>query len=348
MKAMIFREQHSQQMDRGQRCGIERDRAQLFQRSAMRENDAENRTVAGNGDVIDQHVARIAQDLEDRHERGVEFASREVARQRRGMIENDRAVVAVNQRTGVQILNATDAEFRERGPRGVVAAQFFHAQASSTPISCGSRQVEGMRRYKVSRCIGSRPLRGWPSPANASSDTSAFSPGHVEDFFLHDRAVQIVHAVVQRRARRAAGRRSPSSGQVIEVIEIDARHGEVLEFFERRRMADVLEFGARVFGFKGEWNEPGEAAGFDPAIHAAVADDPRGARKSRYVRRASWRCSAFPISCQVRWTSAHSSALSLPRQICSRTAGSKISAPPPVIAPNPRSAAIRASRGSVS
>ena len=44
-----------------------------------------------------------------------------------------------------------------------------------------------------------------------------------------------------------------------------------------------------------------------------------------------------PIECQVRCTSSHSAAVSLPRQIWSRTTGSKISAPPPVIEPSPAS-----------
>ena len=45
----------------------------------------------------------------------------------------------------------------------------------------------------------------------------------------------------------------------------------------------------------------------------------------------------MPIRCHVRCTSSHSSAVSFPKQICSRTAGSKISAPPPVIAESPAS-----------
>ena len=82
------------------------------------------------------------------------------------VIENDRPVVTVNQWAGVQILNATDSQLRKRGPAD-------HAQARSTPISCGSRQVEAMRRYWVSRSAASStsPRPGadgpWMSPTGA-------------------------------------------------------------------------------------------------------------------------------------------------------------------------------------
>ena len=61
--------------------------------------------------------------------------------------------------------------------------------------------------------------------------------GHVEDFFLHDRAVQIVHAVAERDLRKRQSKADPVGGEVIDVIEIDAAHREIAQLLEKPRRA---------------------------------------------------------------------------------------------------------------
>lgn len=88
----------------------------------------------------------------------------------------------------------------------------------------------------------------------------SFRASHVEDFFFHDRAMQVVHAVAERNLRERQAHRNPVGREVVEVIEIDAAHGQIAKLLDRCCRFDVRE--DRCLRFEGEGNETGEAARF--------------------------------------------------------------------------------------
>ena len=65
----------------------------------------------------------MAQGLEGRHECDIERTGGEVASEAGRVIENDRTAVAVDERLGVEILDAADAERGERGVAGHATAR---------------------------------------------------------------------------------------------------------------------------------------------------------------------------------------------------------------------------------
>src|SRR6266581_3154764 len=82
---------------------------------------------------------------------------------------------------------------------------------------------------------------------------------HVKDFFLQDRAVQIIHAVAERDLRQRQTNADPIRGEMVDAIEIDAAHGEIAQLFECGSTSYVREHcGLR---FEGKRNKPGKAAG---------------------------------------------------------------------------------------
>ncbi len=56
----------------------------------------------------------------------------------------------------------------------------------------------------------------------------------MEDVFLDDRPVQVVRAVAQRHLRQLHAQAHPVGGDVIEVVEVDAAHGEGAQRVEAR------------------------------------------------------------------------------------------------------------------
>src|SRR5207244_7045251 len=73
---------------------------------------------------------------------------------------------------------------------------------------------------------------------------------HVEYFFAHDRAVQIVHPITERNLRERHSHAHPISGEVIDVIEVNPAHREIAQLIERARACDVREH--RCLRFEGE------------------------------------------------------------------------------------------------
>src|SRR5947207_155103 len=57
---------------------------------------------------------------------------------------------------------------------------------------------------------------------------------HVEDFFLQNRAVQIVHTVAERDLRERQSQADPVSGKVIDIIQINAAHRQIAKLFKCR------------------------------------------------------------------------------------------------------------------
>src|SRR6476620_12666218 len=76
----------------------------------MRNEDAVDRTVRGNRDAVDERVNRIAQKLETGDKRHIQSSGRKLFAEGARMIKHDFARPAVDERTGVEILNATNPE----------------------------------------------------------------------------------------------------------------------------------------------------------------------------------------------------------------------------------------------
>src|SRR5689334_15382968 len=84
--------------------------------------------------------------------------------------------------------------------------------------------------------------------------------GHVEDFFFHDRPVQIVRAVTERDLGERQSGAYPIGRQMIDVIEIDTTDRKITQLLNRRCPLDMSkESGLR---FKRERNESAESTGF--------------------------------------------------------------------------------------
>ena len=78
---------------------------------------------------------------------------------------------------------------------------------------------------------------------------------HVENLFLQNRAVQIVHAVVERDLRERQSETHPVSRQVIDVIEINPAHREIAKLFECGGAFDMSEEPVRLRRFERKRNE---------------------------------------------------------------------------------------------
>ena len=83
---------------------------------------------------------------------------------------------------------------------------------------------------------------------------------HVENFFLDDGAVQVVHAVTERDLSKRQPHAHPVSGQMVDVVQVNAADGKIAKLFKRRSWFYVREHGGLRLESKG--NEPGKPAGF--------------------------------------------------------------------------------------
>ena len=76
----------------------------------MGEEDAENGTVGGDDCAVNELVAGMPQCLKNGDECDVELPGKEHLRKDGWVLEDDRPVVVADERAGVQILDAADAE----------------------------------------------------------------------------------------------------------------------------------------------------------------------------------------------------------------------------------------------
>src|ERR1700730_14451258 len=67
--------------------------------------------------------------------------------------------------------------------------------------------------------------------------------GHVKDFFLEDRSVQVVHAITKRKLRQREAHADPVGRDVVDIIEINPTDCEVAQLFNRRCLFDVRKHG---------------------------------------------------------------------------------------------------------
>src|ERR1700674_5259640 len=194
----------------------------------MRENDAVHRPMRRSANAIDKGVNGVAQKFETRDERDLQRAARQFVAQLAGMIEDNFAFPSLNERTGVEILYATDPE----------------RLGSSHALSANELRLDGRRRSRHDRVPWQVPIitvaldrfaAGFANHVLERRDRlflRRFCPGHVKDFLFHDRAVQIVDAVAERNLRERQSHRNPISREMIEVIQVNAAYRQVAKLLD--------------------------------------------------------------------------------------------------------------------
>ena len=83
---------------------------------------------------------------------------------------------------------------------------------------------------------------------------------HVENFFLDNGAVQIVYTITEGNLRKRQPHAHPISGEMIDVIEINATDSQIAELLKRGRGFHVREDGC--LRFERKRNEAGKPASF--------------------------------------------------------------------------------------
>ena len=83
---------------------------------------------------------------------------------------------------------------------------------------------------------------------------------HVENFFLDDGTVQIVHAVTERDLSKRQPHAHPVSGQMVDVIQVNAADGKIAKLLKRGSWFYVCEY--RRLRLESKGNKPGKPAGF--------------------------------------------------------------------------------------
>src|SRR5437899_13100498 len=83
---------------------------------------------------------------------------------------------------------------------------------------------------------------------------------HVENSFLNDGAVQVVHTVTERNLSQRQSHAYPISGEMVDVIEINAADRQIAELLKRGRGFHVREDSC--LRFESKRNEPGKPASF--------------------------------------------------------------------------------------
>ena len=121
----------------------------------MCDDDAVNRTDGGNGYVIDNPVNRIAQEFETGNEREIEFTAHELHAKRRGIIEHNVSRPTMNERSGVEIFDATDSQ-RFRRLDGVIR-DLPIAQPFGIPVYPTASRHVVFSPYHIRRRPAQRP-----------------------------------------------------------------------------------------------------------------------------------------------------------------------------------------------
>src|SRR4029077_11121796 len=86
--------------------------------------------------------------------------------------------------------------------------------------------------------------------------------GHVENFFLQDRPVEIVYTVAQRDLRERQSEADPIRRQVVNVVQINTAHREIAQLLECGGALDVGKYSVGLRRLERKRNKPSEPAGF--------------------------------------------------------------------------------------
>ena len=119
------------EVDGRARSRVERHRADLLQRALVGQNHTPDRPVRRNGNAVHRQAPRHPQRLIHRHQRHIQLTALQTRRQRRRVVQNNRPVIRLNQRPGIQITHTAHAQ-----PPQCVEERRFHGQVS--PASTGS------------------------------------------------------------------------------------------------------------------------------------------------------------------------------------------------------------------
>src|SRR5262245_39922020 len=84
--------------------------------------------------------------------------------------------------------------------------------------------------------------------------------GHVEDFFLQDCSMEIVHTVAQRDLSERQSEANPIGRQVVDVVEVNTAHSEITQLLKCRGALDVGENSMGLRRFERKRNKPGKTA----------------------------------------------------------------------------------------
>src|ERR1700730_4472927 len=85
--------------------------------------------------------------------------------------------------------------------------------------------------------------------------------GHVENFFLQNCAVQIVHAVTERNLCERESQAYPIGSQVVDVVQVNSADREIAKLVKCRGAFDVGKDSVGLGRLESERNKTGKAAG---------------------------------------------------------------------------------------
>lgn len=184
----------------------------------MRNNNAVNRSVRRDGNSIDDPVNRSPQIFQARDQREIEVAAGEFLAKRGRVIEIDSTRPTADERARIKIFNATDAQ------------PVTSLRVNELGLDCFGFPALGRRNVAIIAVALHRNATRFANGVLESSDGLLLwrlCARHVEDFFFHDSAMQVVHAVSERDLRQRQSHAHPIRRQVIDVIQIDSADGKI-------------------------------------------------------------------------------------------------------------------------
>ena len=111
---MHLNEKAAQQIARSFRGWVEFDFLHFGNVPAVRDDNAVNWSNRRNRNIVDDSISGVAQKLETGNKGKIEFASGKFTAKRRWMIEVHLVFPSSNERTGVEIFDAADAQRFQR------------------------------------------------------------------------------------------------------------------------------------------------------------------------------------------------------------------------------------------
>ena len=107
------------------------------------------------------------------------------------------------------------------------------ANSAGAGVSFGlTRQIYGDNDCRAEPVRGRLP--GWHVRALRRFAAAEWSRPPCGKFFLQNCAVQIVHAVAERDLRERQSQADPVSGQMVDVVEVNAADREIAKLLKRR------------------------------------------------------------------------------------------------------------------
>ena len=86
--------------------------------------------------------------------------------------------------------------------------------------------------------------------------------GHVENFFLQDCSMEVVHTVAQRDLRERQSKANPIRCQVLDIIEVNTAYCEIAHLLKCGGALDVGKDSVGLSGLERKRNKSSEPAGF--------------------------------------------------------------------------------------